>query len=80
MSITIAWLESGSNISALVVVVIGENDIGDTPILSKQDILPNYLLNKELKDCSTQTNFAYTSIEEMYSILCEKCGHKVDRL
>ena len=61
-----------------MIIIASENDIGDTPILSKQDILPNYLINKELKDCSTQTNFAYTSIEAMYSILCEKCGHKVD--
>ena len=61
-----------------MIIIASENDIGDTHILSKQDILPNCLINKELKDCSTQTDFACASIEAMYSILCEKCGHKVD--
>lgn len=30
------------------------------------------------KDCGTQTDFAYSSVNEIYNILCEKCGNIID--
>ncbi|CAC5390894.1 unnamed protein product [Mytilus coruscus] len=34
--------------------------------------------SQTMKDCGTQTDFVYSSFNETYNILCEKCGNIID--
>ncbi|XP_052060339.1 uncharacterized protein LOC127700735 [Mytilus californianus] len=34
--------------------------------------------SQTMKDCGTQTDFVYSSFNETYNILCEKCGNTID--